>query len=115
MNTQIAVNLQPIIPPGLIQQAAEEVADPAQVIEAALVALASDVGALLEEAVLDALRAVRAETPAEYTRYRARAKKINNQFRLADLDRLIGQDGATDDNTMTRLICAGPGQVPAPP
>jgi hypothetical protein len=104
MNTQIAVNLQPIIPPGLIQQAAEEVADPAQVIEAALVALASDVGALLEEAVLDALRAVRAETPAEYTRYRARAKKINNQFRLADLDRLIGQDGATDDNTMTRLI-----------
>jgi hypothetical protein len=104
MNTQIAVNLQPIIPPGLIQQAAEEVADPAQVIEAALVALALDPGAILEEAVVDALRTVRAEDPAEFTRYRARAKKINNQFRLADLDRLIGQDGATDDNTMTRLI-----------
>jgi hypothetical protein len=104
MNTQIAVNLQPIIPPGLLQQAAQEVADPGQVIEAALVALASDVGAILEEAVVDALRAVRAENPAEYTRYRARAKKINNQFRLADLDRLIGQEGATEDNTMTRLI-----------
>src|ERR1044072_669216 len=87
-----------------VREAAEQVADPKKVIEAALTKLVTDPGALLEEPVLEALRAIRAEDPAAYTRYRARAKSIHKDFRVTDLDRLLGQDKTGDENIANKLV-----------
>jgi len=84
---------RPTTPAGLAPQAPRP-ANPREVIEAALGALVADPEALLDPSVCDALRAVRAASPAEYERILARAKEVNDKAQLPELEE---ESGGADD------------------
>ena len=104
MTTQLKSTEQLPVTPALIQQAAEEVADPKKVIEDALDAYKSDPGAIFESSSLEAMRTLRGEDPAQYARYRAQAKQINKALNITELNRLTRPDGTADANMLTLLI-----------
>lgn len=92
------------VPAEVIEQAANEVADPTKIVDQAIAALSSDPGALFEPPVLDALRAIQDANPAEFSRLRSRAKKTNPALRLSELDRLLETDEGGHDGILERLI-----------
>ena len=104
MDMQEIENLDGVTSPELVPQAAQGVADPAQIIETALSAQETNPGAIFEETVLDALRVLRDENPAEFLRYRARAKEAHKDTRLSELDRLMSQDGKGEASVLSNLI-----------
>jgi hypothetical protein len=61
------------------------------IIEAAIACLAKDVGAVFEPLVIEALRAVRNTSPADYQRYRKRIKDAGAG--VGELDRLVCANG----------------------
>jgi hypothetical protein len=61
------------------------------IIEAAIARLAKDVGAVFEPSVIEALRAVRNTSPADYQRYRKRIKDAGAG--VGELDRLVCANG----------------------
>jgi hypothetical protein len=65
--------------------------DHKSIIEAAIVRLAEDVGAVFEPLVIEALRAIRNTSPADYQRYRKRIKDAGAG--VGELDRLVCANG----------------------
>ncbi len=65
--------------------------DHKSIIEAAIACLAKDVGAIFESRVIEALRAIRTTSPADYQRYRKRIK--NAGAGVGELDRLVCANG----------------------
>ena len=102
MNT----NQSPSVPTNasMLQEAAQEVANPDAIIDTAFTALKDDPGALFNDEVLIALTMVRIDDPAKFARYRAKAKSSNN-VSMKDFDQLTKPEvDAEQSNGMTRLI-----------
>jgi len=78
------------------------------VIEAALLAVENDAGAVFEPDVLDALRTLKAGNLAEWQRLRGKIKAANKAVKITDLDRAISgsADGATDDTSIADTLVA---------
>jgi hypothetical protein len=83
------------IPPEVVRQTAEETADPAAIVEEALSKLSADAGAMFEEQVIAALKAIRQKDEAAYARFVSRAKKCKTR-----LDKLTApeRDSHQDNN-----------------
>lgn len=64
----------------LVRAAAEEAADPAAIVDAALTRLPSDPGAIFEEPVIAALKVIRQKDEAAYARLVARAKGFKTKL-----------------------------------
>lgn len=95
-------NTQPTSADQVIEQAAVEVANRLKLIDEALAKLPSDPGALFEQTVLDALRVVRADSPAHYARIREKAKEAKGV--VVELDRLTRVEEAGSDEVVDQLI-----------
>jgi len=80
--------------------ATQDISAPRAAIEAAFRALDTDPGALFEEPVLEALRTV---DPADYARYRTRAKE-SGKVSVTDLDDLTQPESGPAESTSARLI-----------
>lgn len=83
------------IPPEIVRQIAEETADPAAIVEEALSKLSTDAGAMYEDQVISALKAIRQKDEAAYARFVSRAKKCKTR-----LDKLTApeRDSHQDNN-----------------
>ena len=84
-----------------IRQAAEQTADPSAIIEAALAKMASDPGAMYEDAVVASLKVIRQKDEATYARLTAQAKGCKTRLdKLTAPERDNHQD-STQDQVMT--------------
>ena len=85
------------IPADIVQQAAEQTSDPVAVVTAALEKLPSDPGAMYEDAVILALKAVRRNDEAAYARLTAKAKGCKSRLdELTKPERESRQDNLQD-------------------
>lgn len=85
------------IPADIVQQAAEQTSDPVAVVTAALEKLPSDPGAMYEDAVILALKAVRRNDEANYARLTAKAKGCKSRLdELTKPERESRQDNLQD-------------------
>ena len=104
MNEQFMENTNAAISSELVQQAAQEVANPKNIIDAAIEAQKSDPGAIFAPPVLDALRGMKVDDPAEFERYRARIKQLGSGVRVGELDRLLAQESQAEASVLNMLV-----------
>ena len=91
-------------PPGISAEAvllaAQQTADPVAIVEAALAKMASDPGAMYEEAVIAALKVIRQKDEAAYVRLTAQAKGCKTR-----LDKLTAPErDSHQDNTQDMIL-----------